>query len=394
MVLTVGDVEKWIINLMKGEDSELGGARKKMDVNLSRLQAATEYAILGNTEEIQRMNADLQKNQDLQLSMAESQTRMLETVLESQDNVRNELQSIQKLLVMFDERRGADTPKQAANKAASQNKPPTSNRVRSFFPDTINPESEYKNIKDNFIPDTAAWIFSESVWSAWSATATGEGNKAPPKILAISGPPGSGKSHLAASAYDNLLAAANNGAGDTAVAHFFFRETTKDLNMFYNAVNWIVVQLAEQNTTLCEKINVELAREDIETDVYDWEDVWATLVKPFFPSSSKARLQIVLDGLDELTWTERDDMFKFLKQISESTDVNVGVVCTTRSDLLPKLEELGAAVIEVTKEKQSADLKALIWHHLNNDNGFRKFARYMKQRISTELEEKADGKLL
>lgn len=63
--IELGRFKKWVINMIKGEDGELGAARKKMDVSLSRLQDATEYAILGNTEELRHMNADLQENQDM-----------------------------------------------------------------------------------------------------------------------------------------------------------------------------------------------------------------------------------------------------------------------------------------------------------------------------------------
>ncbi|KAH8885431.1 hypothetical protein GQ53DRAFT_695857 [Thozetella sp. PMI_491] len=388
--IELGRFKKWLINLSKGEDGELGGARKRMDVSLKRLQDATEYAILGNTEEVKRMNADLQKNQDLQLNMAEEQNKMLQAVMDGQDTVKTELQSIQKLLVMFDQRRKDEGPKQGASKAASQNKPPTSNRVRSSFPESTNPEVEYKSIKDNFIPETGSWIFEEDAWNLW---ATQDAAKNPPKILAVSGPPGSGKSHLAVSAYDKLFAAANGGTGETNVGYFFFRETTKDLQYFYQAINWLVIQLAEQNTLMCERINVELAKEDSDFDSWGWEDVWGNLVKPFFGKSSKSKLQIVLDGVDELMFGERDNVTGFLKMVSEATDLNVTVFCTTRETLVPALTEMGAAFIEIVKEKQSADLKALVWQHLNKDSGLRKFARYMKQRIATELEEKADGML-
>lgn len=63
------------------DDSELAGARKAMDDAISRLQSATEFAILGNTEKLQSMNIDLKLNEELQTKIMQSQSRMLENVL-------------------------------------------------------------------------------------------------------------------------------------------------------------------------------------------------------------------------------------------------------------------------------------------------------------------------
>lgn len=375
--------------MVRGEDGDLGGARKKMDTSLTRLQAATEYAILGNTEELQRMNADLQKNQEVQIQRMEQQTQMLETVLERQDGVRTDLMSIHKLLVVFNERRQEESAKQSGNKAGNRNKPPTSNRVRSMFGDTMNPAHEYQDIKDSLIPETCSWIFDEPTWAEWVAQ---EKEKNTPRILVLSGPPGAGKSHLAACAHDQLVKLAERDAGsNTCVAHFYFREATDGLNAFHNAINWITVQIAEQNAALCERINVEMARDDIEFYTSEWEDIWGKFVKPLFCGSSTARLQIVLDGMDELVLDSESKMaLEFLQLVKETADLNVSILCTTRSSMIPKLEGLAAGSIAVTKEKQLADMKALIWSHLNNDSRLRKLSRYIKQRISSKLEEKAD----
>lgn len=146
--------------MVKGEDSDLGGARKSMDTSLSRLQSATEYAILSNTEEGNRMAVELQQNQELQTEMINNQTKMLEAVLEHQESVKSDLKNIQKLLAMFDQQHRDEQPKKAS-KAASKNKPATSHRIRSFFDDTSNPAHEYRNVKERLLPDTCQWLFAE-----------------------------------------------------------------------------------------------------------------------------------------------------------------------------------------------------------------------------------------
>jgi hypothetical protein len=378
--------------MVRGEDGDLGGARKKMDTSLSRLQSATEYAILGNTEELQRMNSDLQQNQDLQTRMMEDQTKMLESVLQSQDGVRSDLQNIQKLLVMFEERRGEDASKgRTAPKASgSSKKPPTSNQVRSFFLETLNPIHEYLYVKESFISETCTWIFDEPLWASWLSPEPGTEAC---RILALTASAGTGKSHLAASVYDRLVKMAERTPETNAcVAYFYFRESTKDLNELYKAINWLVIQVSEQNAAVCERVCAQLQREDVSIDEEDWKDVWTKLVQPCFDASSKCHLTVVWDGLDELPEWERKTLWEFFALVKDTTTLNIKFICTAREFLEDSLQKIGAQFVRITKEKQSPDLKALIWHHLNNDSGLRKFSKFAKQTIASTLEEKADGK--
>ncbi|KAJ4290854.1 hypothetical protein N0V90_010049 [Kalmusia sp. IMI 367209] len=382
--------KKWILNMVRGEDTELAGARKKMDTRLSRLQSATEYAILGNTEKLQTMSAELQQNEEMQMQMLEEQTKMLETVIEGQDSVRNDLKDIRKLLSVFEEQRKEES--HAGKQKSAIGKPPTSNRVHAFFYDLIDPAHEHRNLKDSFISEMSTWIFDEPEWADWL-----EQGKDSSKLLYIAGPPGAGKSHLALSAHDRLVQLAEREPEkNTCVVKFYFRETRDETRCFYYAINWLVIQIAEWNDHLCEKINVELAREDLEIDVNNWQDIWEKVIVPLFNSSPQARLQIVFDGLDELApdGVQRPAGFDFLKKVSES-DSNISVLCTTRStsstSTFPsQLNEIGSKSISVTKEKQLPDLKTLIWHHLDNDPGLTKLSQYMRQRIASTLEEKAD----
>ncbi|KAJ6567106.1 hypothetical protein B0H19DRAFT_1067341 [Mycena capillaripes] len=225
--IELGRFKKWALALVRVQDDDLGGARKKMDKSLSGLQSATEFAILGNPEETRRMALELQAHQEKQTRMLATQTQMLGTVIESQDIVRSD---IKKLMTMFLQTRG-DEPSKQKGKAGSQGKPPTSNRVRSIFDVTIDPVHEYHNIKDCFIPDTCTWILDEPAWDSWTQE---EGNQ---RFLAIFGPPGAGKSQPAAFAYDHLVAAAEREPErNTCAVHFYFRETTTELNDFSCAV--------------------------------------------------------------------------------------------------------------------------------------------------------------
>ncbi|KAF1970445.1 hypothetical protein BU23DRAFT_600982 [Bimuria novae-zelandiae CBS 107.79] len=383
--------KKWILAMIRGEDSELAGARKNMDTRLSRLQAATEYAILGNTEKLQTMSAELKQNEELQTQMLEEQAQMLGIVLEGQENVRNDLKDIRKLLSVFQEQKKEET--HTGKQKTAMGKPPTSSRIRSFFYDLIDPVHEYRNLKGSLIPEMSTWIFDEPEWATWLDQSKTETSK----LLCVAGPPGSGKSHIAVTAFDRLVQLAEQEPDqDTCVTHFYFRETRDETRCFYFAINWLAVQIAEYSEHLCEKMNVQLSREDLEIDIDDWKDIWKKVIEPLFPRDSPSRLRIVFDGLDELApdGEQREAGFEFLKTVTQSAH-NISVLCTTRSTsstfTLPKqLDEIGILGITVTKEKQLPDLKTLIWHHLDNNVGLKKLSQYMRQRVSSTLEDKAD----
>jgi hypothetical protein len=143
---------------------------------------------------------------------------------------------------------------------------------------------------------------------------------------------------------------------------------------------------------MCQRINAVVAKEDEFLDIYDWEDIFCKVITPLFDGSSKACLQIILDGVDELEKHSMDNFIRFLHLIQSNPELKISTLCTTRPSILPLLGEFYSNSIAIVKEKQLPDLKALIWHHLNTDSGLRKLSRYMKQTISSKLEEKANGK--
>ncbi|KAG6355490.1 hypothetical protein INS49_003452 [Diaporthe citri] len=397
--------KKWVTTLFKGGDQELVAARSGMDTAMNNLHDATEKAILGNTVDLQRssgetrellqqMELELQANSEASMKIMEEQFSMMQEMAEKQNTMFNDVKKL--LEFEMDRRRNESLPKQSGTKSSGNAKPPTSNSVRLALGYSTDPEKEYQSLRHSLIPETGTWIFEQPEWKAW--TEQGEDDDVSP-ILAVSGPRGTGKSHLAASIYDRLKKDADE---TTCVVHFYFREDTKDLEEFCNAVNWAVVQIAEQNATLCDRINKEMVREDRRWSIDDSEDVWDNLVKPLFPTSKtpKYQLKIVFDGIDELpVMVQRDELLGCLKKIRDvniSKESNVSVICTLRdarggeNDLLTQLEEIGATSISVTKEKQAPDTKALIWAHLNSDNVLKTFDPYIKQRVATRIEETAD----
>ncbi|KAL2847867.1 hypothetical protein BJY01DRAFT_163919 [Aspergillus pseudoustus] len=395
--IELGRFKKWIVNLFNGEDGELADARKKMDNAVSRLQSATEFAILGNTEELQRMNADLKQNQELQVKRMEDQSRLIERVLTRQDSVRNELSDIRKLLLVFNERKAVDLSNEGGMNNSRSN-PSSRSRIRSVFADAGDPSCEYNEVKESLVPETCTWIFEEPEWTRWLGQVD-EPVEESTRILLVSGSPGIGKSHLAAASFDKLVQRAGQCQDDarsaTCVAHFYFRAINGGTSKFYQAINWIAVQIAEQNASLGERISSLMEMDSMEFDPCVWQEIWGSFIQPFFSTTGEAsQLQIVLDGLDELKHRQDiREMRDFLKLVQDTPGLRVRVLCTARTAFLPKLEQLRSAstAITVTKSKILPDLRALIWHHLNTNSRLRHMSRHTKQRVSSKLEEVSDG---
>jgi hypothetical protein len=379
---------------LRGQDPKLADARKNMDVTISRLQDATEYAILGNTQLGLELSIELSENQRRHETMLEAQMLTLETVKENTETIKVDTAQIRSdvrrmLLVMEQSRKEPSKPSNA--KASGQNKPPSANQVRAYFADhtgfeeMVHPIVEYQKVVDSLIPGTNEWIFEEPAWLDWCKQETGS-----ERILWITGPAGTGKSHIAASIYNHLRTSSD---AETCVVHFWFRETIVAFNSFENVLNWLVIEAAEQNDTLCERINALISRDDVDIDYDSWEDILEKVLRPLFSGPTNPRMQIVLDGLDELdTWrgggVRAKRMEPFFKAVNSTPDLNISLVCTSRPHLW-KAPNPGTIVL--TKENQLPDMKSLIWNHLNTDEGLRSLSRRGKESIANTLEEGVDG---
>lgn len=383
--IELGRFKKWISNLLEGEDSELGGARKNMDLKLSRLQSATEFAILGNTEELQSMTRELQANQKSHIAMLEQQMEVMGSIRDTTETIRSDMA---KLLKAFEEEKKNKTKDQRSKvSAADQIKPASAKRIRNVLMDVPDEDHEYHILKETIVADTCTWVFSEPEWEEWFTQEPGA-----QRLLAIIGDPGSGKSHVGATVYERLLKEAQNDTSkQTCAAHFYFREQSNSLSTFLSAIITIINQVVEQSSPVCELINAEYLRDEVQISLQNWQDLLQKLLAPAFNKDSKNRLFIMLDGLDEL-----DSLSSFTEflEILKSDNFRISVVCTGRKNVVPKISDVTSPLqIEVKKEKQLEDLKALVWNRLNTLDVLRTFSRYVKQRVADKVEEVAPNML-
>ncbi|KAL7802262.1 hypothetical protein V8C44DRAFT_345495 [Trichoderma aethiopicum] len=378
--IELGRFKKWITNLIEGEDSDLGGARKKMDKDLARLQNATEFAILGNSEELKKMSAELQVNQTAHTQMLEEQKEVMFNISQDTGSIRSD---VAKLLKAFTEQNAKHDHKgKPSNQDAG--KPASANQVRNRMPDIEGEGHEYQVLKETLIPDTCTWVFSQSEWEAWIKQDEDTTSLKP--LLALSGLPGTGKSHLAASVYDRLYSIAKEDTTQrTCVTQFYYREQQKDLSWFKSGLINTITQVVDQSVPLCERINAEMVRDEVSYNVFVWRDLLLKILGPAFSKGSPNRLFLLFDGLDEMF-----DFSEFLEfvRIAREERFRMTIVVTTRPELLQQLtEKFEVSTIEVTKEKQLQDLKTLVWHRINDLRCLKKFSRYVQQRIAERVEE-------
>ncbi|RBR06164.1 uncharacterized protein FIESC28_11179 [Fusarium coffeatum] len=379
--IELGRFKKWISNLLSGGDSDLSGARKTMDLKLTRLQNATEFAILGNTEDLKKMNSELQQNSDLHTAMLEDQKEVMSSIQENTETIRNDMA---KLLKAFTDQKKETTKKP---KTFNNNKSVSANRIRNLFVEIEGEDHEYYVLKDTIIPDTCNWLFDEPQWEEWQPS------KDPSPVLAISGDPGVGKSHIGATIYDKLHKEVETDSDKTlCAAHFYFREQASDLHTFGNAINIIVIQVVEQNEQLCELVLAEFNKDETFIDYQDPEDVFRKLLVPIFRRDSKYHLKVMLDGVDELE--DFENLIKFLGIIKDE-ELRISVVVTSRPERVKEISEanIPTMIIPVDKEKQKLDLRELIWNRLNSMSALRTFGRYVKQRVADKLEKHSPNML-
>ncbi|KAL7815852.1 hypothetical protein V8C26DRAFT_107768 [Trichoderma gracile] len=378
--IELGRFKKWITNLIEGEDSDLGGARKTMDKSLARLQNATEFAILGNSEELKKMSVELQINQTAHTQMLEEQKEVMFNISQDTGSIRSD---VAKLLKAFTEQNAKHDHKgKPSNQDAG--KPASANQVRNRMPDIEGEGHEYRVLKETLIPDTCTWVFAQPEWEAWIRR--DEDTTALKPVLALSGLPGTGKSHIAASVYDKLYSIAREDTTQrTCVTQFYYREQQKDLSWFRSGLINTITQVVDQSVPLCERINAEMVRDEVYYNVFVWRDLLLKILGPAFSKDSPNRLFLLFDGLDEMF--DFAEFHEFVRLVREQK-FRMTIVVTTRPDLLQQLtEKFEVSTIEVIKEKQLQDFKTLVWHRINDLSYLKKFSRYVQQRIAEKVEE-------
>ncbi|KAJ0360530.1 hypothetical protein COL154_007448 [Colletotrichum chrysophilum] len=272
----------------------------KMDLRIRRLREATEFAILGNIEGIQKVTSELLENHHFQMAMLEEQMQVMSVVW---DTTESFLDDMAKLLRAFDDQkreqskpRGSGEQK-GESSAAEHGKHLVAKRIRNTLTKVEDADHEYHVLQETIVPDTCVWAFREPEWERWLNQ-----QDLPNTVLAITGSPGTSKSHLAFSVYQALRSekAARDSSRRTCVAQFYFREQNESLSSFANGVISAINRVAEQSPELCEALYAETVRDESQINQGSSDDLLRKLLGVAFGKDSNGRLFLVLDGVDEI----------------------------------------------------------------------------------------------
>lgn len=389
--------KKWIINAFKGEDGELAGARKDMDGAIVKLQAATEYAILANTVDLQDMQRELQQNSVMQLELATRQQEMLETIVGEQTNIRHDIADLKQLILMKQE---LGLEKSGSGDGKIQTVSAT-NRVRSIIPGNPENDVQLRSILESQLPGTCQWVFETSQWQGWfKPNNPGSINTEP--LLVLTGPSGIGKTYLAVNVYNHIskMARADPG-GFSCATYFFCRDNFSSLRTFQSVINAMVLQVSEQNLILREQFNDELSK-DLDNQLTE-NEYFEKLLVPYFGMESSYTLYLVLDGLNAFqTYQDQQLLLNMVSRIQKDS-LRMKVVLTTRTEAnIQSCIAPGQTIsvwreIEVTKEKILSDLKTIVEDRLHSKDsafqGVRGLSPSAKTNVLQTLQQTATGLL-
>lgn len=382
-------LEKWIQQIVAGDDSELSETRNKLALSLDRLRDATSLAILGNTEDLKRMNRELADNQKRHQEKLADQSRLLLDIMVSNQAISN---GVDVLLRALEENRRRQEVEGTSDTILGKKKqvPISANLIRNALPHVDDDDvSEYYIVHEGLVKDPCRWVLSAPVWASW-VHASKTTKPRPPLI--ITGAPGIGKTHLAVVVYDELVTSHGNN-DRTAVTHFYFREHRPSLSVFRSALYAVIKQVSQQSAYFCDVFCAQFNMEGNDIDAADWRQLVTKLLAPAFGEHSVAQLFVVLDGVDELEPSENGELTDFLEFIARQR-LSISVVLTLRNgdddnDPWSRYFHGDAGgpkfLLPVSMGDQLPTLKMMVWSRLNSLWALRRLSRRAKQTIADRI---------
>lgn len=387
-----------------------------MDTSLSRLQSATEFVLLDNSENIldqqgrslqklSQLRGDLLRNAEKQEEIAANQKAMLEDI---SDDVKAMMKDMKKLLSL------QQTSKTGQHQDAILVEKLWGNVVRHFygspgvltskdlpFPDML---AILANLEKSQVEGTGSWLFEHRTWLDWADWSMNS-----PALLWLVGRPGIGKTYLSLSIYQQLCRL-RNSEHEVCTAYFSCRQFDRTRRHARDILRNCAIQIADQSPAIRQRLeamwrNYSILARILEDDdarqfIYfkergfhhDSKDIDIFVYENFHKSSAN-QLFIIVDGINELQDEERERFYDSVRHV-ENKELRIKFVVTSDYDVEDKVS---SKTIEVSKELVLPDLKKTLWTKINSDDSayddLRRLSKYNKQRLARAIEKNADGKI-
>lgn len=236
-------------------------------------------------------------------------------------------------------------------------------------------------------PGTADWVLRDEAFIQWNESCDTES-----RILLIHGPPGSGKSVLAASIINALM---DTDCGDNICVYSFIRHDDANKRDLRATMRTLIFELTERivvyNDVLRQSYERgEFASEELESIHHLWQSLFIRkLEKCNFVGSVKW----VIDGLDESNASQRSTFLEYFADLRYlKRNLKILVVSRYNAEVVEKLKSAGSAIIEITEERTNADIRAVISRNIQCSELLT--AAHIVNELTSSLEAKAHGLFL
>ncbi|KAI9715560.1 MAG: hypothetical protein M1812_005864 [Candelaria pacifica] len=188
------------------------------------------------------------------------------------------------------------------------------NLIREALPTASSDKVQvlYGKISEERLSGTGEWVTHEPLFQAWMAQEN--------PILWILGGPGAGKSFLSSmiiSRLRDLYPQNSHNPAHVCVGYFYAQEDDQQLRSLNTMIKTIAYQIASNHSVYRKHlVGVCKRTEDISTATGSWKRMFTD----FFGSPQYLgwSVYIVIDGLDEASRSERENLLKLLRHLEDS----------------------------------------------------------------------------
>jgi hypothetical protein len=261
-------------------------------------------------------------------------------------------------------------------------------------PDSLGVKTRLKEKKDRLLYKSIEWILQDPQYRSWQ-------NGEDISLLWIKGGAGNGKTMISIGIIERVLLPQTLPQSDhVVVTYFFCQNDNYELNTIESIVKGLILRLVKQQEGLKASLRDrwDTTNNCFEQDITKWRTLWEILVE-MLDRCECQRVYIIVDGLDEC---QDDGMADFLREI-----VRTGVQYPSKVKWLLTSRPLDSAEqalltendqvqvsLELNLHHISKAVKSYIEFKVNELYRRHKYPEAMRQRITSELSEKAEGTYL